>query len=219
MNSGVTLSTGVPNFFADEGFDLAARGAIGHDAQGVMDMGLVLATIARIEDGNADSWYAAWRTTADALRRQAEAKHAAGRTESARKLFLATSESYDQANSFFDGMTDQTMFAPTFALHRHYWEAFVDASGDRAVRIAVSYEGTTLPGYLFRPDGSGIPRPTFVLTNGSDGSLSGMWANGVSEALARGWNAFVYLPIWYTTPAKHPEAAPEWYKFCCTYVY
>ena len=54
------------------------------------------------------------------------------------------------------------------------------------------YERTALPGFLFRPDSSGTKRPTIVMTNGSEGSKSGLWAWGVSSTLARGWNAFIY---------------------------
>jgi hypothetical protein len=182
----------VPSFFADKDFDFATRVAIGHAAVGIMDIGRVLATTARIQDGDADSWYAAWRATADAHHQEAIVRLSAGHTSSAGRLFLAASDSYDEAISFPDRMADQTLFAPTFALHRQCWEAFVDAYGDRVERIAVPYESTTLPGYLFRSDASGAPRPTLVLTNGSDGAISGMWTSGTSAALARGWNAFVY---------------------------
>jgi fermentation-respiration switch protein FrsA (DUF1100 family) len=56
----------------------------------------------------------------------------------------------------------------------------------------VPYEGTSLPGFLLRPDASGARRPTVVMTNGSEGSKSGLWAWGASSALARGWNVFIY---------------------------
>ena len=49
-----------------------------------------------------------------------------------------------------------------------------------------------LPGYLLRPDATGTARPTLVMTNGSDGSLPEMIANGAAEALTRGWNVCLY---------------------------
>lgn len=84
------------------------------------------------------------------------------------------------------------MLVPTFRRGRGYWDAMIDASGGRFVRTEVPYEGTTLPGYLLRPDATGAARPTLVMTNGSDGSLSSLWASGASDAHARGWNVFVY---------------------------
>jgi len=179
-------------YFADDDFDFAARTAIGHAAQGTGDIGPVLATLNRIENGNAASWYDAWHTAADAARAEAEAARAAGRLETAAACFLAASEAYDQALSFIDGMPDDTMLLPTFRLHRGCWDEFVAASRGRHLPLPVPYQGGTLPGYLFRPDASGAARPTLVVTNGSDGALSGLWATAIRDTLARGWNAFVF---------------------------
>jgi len=185
-------AVGVTGFFADPGFDFAARCVIGYAAQGVMDIGQVFATLARVTDGDADSWHTAWRETARTFQERARAGLAAGHVETARRLFLSASESYAQAIAFSDGQTDPATFAPTFALQSQCWEAFIDACGGHARRVAVAYEGTTLPGFLFRPETSGDPRPTLIMTNGSEGSKSGLWAWGVGAALARGWNAFIY---------------------------
>jgi hypothetical protein len=165
---------------------------LGYAAQGVMDVGRVFATIALTRDGDADSWYAAWRATADALRGRARAELENGHLETAHRLFLSASEAYAQAVAFADGQSDRSTFEPTFALQTECWEAFVDTSGGRIVRVAVPYEGASLPGFLFRPDASGTRRPTVVMTNGSEGSKSGLWAWGASSTLARGWNAFIY---------------------------
>jgi hypothetical protein len=81
---------------------------------------------------------------------------------------------------------------PTFAAQQLMWEAYVDASEGRFVPLDVSYEDTTLPGYLLRPDTSGRARPTLVLTNGSDGSLAGLVGYAAAEAPAQDWNAFLY---------------------------
>ena len=182
----------ITGFFADEGFDFLTRSMIGYAAQGVMDVGQVFATIARIKDGDADSWYAAWRATAEKLHARAKASVAAGHTETAHRQFLAASEGYAQAVAVADGQRDGTTFAPTFALQSECWEAFIDTSAGRIERVAVAYEQTSLPGFPFRPDASGLRRPTLVMTNGSEGSKSGLWAWGVASTLARGWNAFIY---------------------------
>lgn len=179
-------------FFADPGFDFVTRCMIGYAAQGVMDVGQVLATIARVKDGDADGWYAAWRATAERLHAIAEASLAVGHKQTAHRQFLAASEGYAQAVAFADGQTDKATFAPTFALQSECWERFVDTSAGCIERVAVPYEDTTLPGFLFRPDASGVARPTLVMTNGSEGSKSGLWAWGVAATLARGWNAFIY---------------------------
>ena len=66
MTDATTTTPAAPNtisvtgFFADEGFDFLTRMAVGYAAQGIFDVGLVFATIAKITDQDADSWYAAW---------------------------------------------------------------------------------------------------------------------------------------------------------------
>jgi hypothetical protein len=105
---------------------------------------------------------------------------------------LTAAEFFAKALVVVDGLADQSVLLPTFREHRRCWEGFIDASDGRFVRMEVRYEATTLPGYLLRPDATGTARPTLVMTNGSDGSLSGVFGKGAAEALARGWNAFVF---------------------------
>ena len=182
----------VNGFFADEGFDFLAREAFGYAAQGIFDVGLVFATIAKVTDGDSDSWYAAWIETAEKLHNKATAALVAGHTATAARLFLSAAESYSQANANADRQSNQTLLGPTFDLQIQCWEAFIDASGDRVERVAIPYQPVDLPGYFFSPDNSGKPRPLLVMTNGSEGSLSGLYGWGVTTALARDWNAFIY---------------------------
>src|ERR1700690_3446512 len=82
----------VTGFFADEQFDFLTRSAIGYPPQGVMDLGGGFAAIARITDGDADSWYAAWRQTADKLHARATAALVSGHVATANAFFLAAAE-------------------------------------------------------------------------------------------------------------------------------
>jgi hypothetical protein len=202
----------VSGFFADEQFDFLTRSAIGYAAKGVMDVGEVFATIARITDGDADSWYAAWHQTADKLHARATAALVSGHVATASAFFLAAAEAYSQANAVADRQHDEALSAPTFDLQIQCWEAFIDSTGGRAQRIAVPYQPVPIPGYLFRPDTSGTPRPTLVMSNGSEGSLSGLWAWGVTTALARGWNAFIYDGPGQQTMLFHHNVPfrPDW---------
>jgi hypothetical protein len=202
----------VTGFFADEQFDFLARSAIGYAAKGVMDVGEVFATMARITDGDADSWYAAWRQTADKLHARATAALVSGHVATASAFFLAAAEAYSQTNAVADRQHDQTLSAPVFDRQIECWEAFIDSAGGRAQRIAVPYQPVPIPGYLFRPDTSGTPRPTLVMTNGSEGSLSGLWSWGVTTALARGWNAFIYDGPGQQTMLFHHNVPfrPDW---------
>jgi hypothetical protein len=178
--------------FTDDDFDFNARLAISKASQGAFDLGVAVRTLGRIADGDPASWLREWTATADRLHRQANAADRAGRAETAAWFYLGAAESYARATAFVDGLPDDSALLPTFARYRECWEAFVDAARGRHVRFDIPYQDTRLPGYLFRPDDSGAARPTLVITNGSDGSLSGLWGEGIRAGLDRGWNVFVF---------------------------
>ncbi len=179
-------------FFADADFDYEARIVLGAAAQGIGDVGLVLAALDRISDGDAQSWFDAWTGLGADLAARGDDALARGHLHTASWALLAAAEYYAKALVFVDGLADTSVLLPTFRQHRACWEKVVDASRGRFVRVQVPYEDTTLPGYLLRPDDTGAARPTLVVTNGSDGSLPGLCGYGAAEALARGWNAFLF---------------------------
>jgi len=178
--------------FADADFDYEARIVLGAAANGIGDVGLVLATLDRITDGDPQSWFDAWTATAADLAARGEHALGRGHLPTASWAFLAAAEYYAKALVVVDGLADQSVLLPTFRQGRACWEKVVDASAGRFIRVQVPYEDTTLPGYLLRPDATGAARPTLVMTNGSDGSLPGLMGYGGAEALKRGWNAFAY---------------------------
>jgi hypothetical protein len=175
---------------------------------------LVLATLDRITDGDPQSWFDAWTAMAADLDARGEDALGRGHRQTASWAFLAAAEYYSKALVFVDGLADQSVLLPTFRRGRARWEKVIDASAGRFVRVQVPYEDTTLPGYLLRPDDSGAARPTLVVTNGSDGSLPGLLGYGGAEALARGWNAFVFdgrrpcCTCW--TPGRRTRSTPPW---------
>ena len=184
--------TALGGFFSNADFDFEARIALGATASGVGDVGLVLAILDKITDGDPQSWFDAWTATAADLAGRSEQALGRGHLATASWAFLGAAEYYIKALVFVDGLADQSVLLPTFREHRSCWEKVVDTSGGNFVRVQVPYEGTTLPGYLLRPDATSAPRPTLVVTNGSDGSLPGLLGYGGTEALARGWNVFLY---------------------------
>jgi hypothetical protein len=182
-------------FFATQSFDYGIRISLGATAYGVGDVGTVLAVAARITDGDWSSWFSAWTDRAEEFAVLGTQHRAAGDLRGACWAFLAASDAWSRALDAVDGLPAEQADAvlhPTIRKGRDCWDALVDCSDSRFVRVEVPYEGTTLPGYLLRPDASGSARPTLVITNGSDGPVTAMWWAGAAEALDRGWNAFVY---------------------------
>lgn len=157
-------------FFADADFDYEARIVLGSAASGLGDVGLVLATLDRITDGDQQGWFEAWTATAADLAARGDEALRRGHPHTASWAFLAAAEYYAKALVFVDGLADQFVLLPTFREHRRCWEKVVDASQGRFVRMQVPYDNTTLPGYLLRPDATGAPRPTSSSSPASRGS-------------------------------------------------
>jgi hypothetical protein len=189
MSTGLSAKGG---FFQNPDFDYEARIVLGAAASGLGDVGLVLATLDTITDGDAQSWFDAWTGRAAELAARGDEALKRSHFQTAGWAHLAAAEYYAKALVFVDGMADQSVLLPTFRAHRDCWEKAVDASQGRFVRVPVPYQDTTLPGYLLRPDASGAARPTLVVTNGSDGSLPGLLGYGALAALDRGWNVFLF---------------------------
>ncbi len=188
--SGNTVFTS--GLFADKGFDFETRIALGHAAYGAADPGEVLATIARIEDGDAGSWIAAWTALGDRLTAAADASSAAGHAVSAARAYLRAAVAYGSTLNTLAGSADTRELTPMFRKHRQAWGRFCDLQSPAYEPVAIPYENTTLPGWFARPDASGKRRPTLILNNGSDGPISSMYMFGGAGALARGYNVLFF---------------------------
>jgi hypothetical protein len=182
-------------FFKEDGFNFLTEIALGSVYRQAADVGEVLTTVDRIQDGKARSWVDEWTATADRLAQEAAASARAGHRCSAAGQYLRASLYYSVATYSADATGDPALFASLWEQHRAAWDQFVDLGvfgGAVAERLEVPYEGTTLPGYFFRSGPAGEPRRTLIFNNGSDGSVVGAWTDGIACALARGWNAMTF---------------------------
>ena len=182
-------------FFKDNDFNFLTEIALGSVYRQAADVGEVLTTVDRIQNGKPRSWVGEWTATADRLAREAAANAAAGRAHSAAGQYLRASLYYSVATYSADGTGDPALFASLWEKHRAGWDQFVnlgDFGGAVAERIEIPYEGTTLPGYFFRSGTAGAAQRTLIFNNGSDGSVVGAWTDGIADALARGWNAMTF---------------------------
>ncbi len=182
----------VRHFFKDEAFDFDVRIALGWAAHGGADVGEVFAAVDAIKDGDAGSWFTTWVAAGRRLRRVAETSLATGHPVSARSAYLRASNYLALALNSVDGLRRRAVLTPTFAEHRQCWEAFTDLVDPPGERIAIAYPDEPLPGWFFRPSGPVRPRPTLLLTSGSDSPVSALWATGGAGALDRGYNVVMY---------------------------
>jgi dienelactone hydrolase len=180
-------------FFETEQFNFQTQLALGGVWYGCGDVGEMLATADRIVDGDADSWCSQWIATAERVRAIADGCAAAGHQVSARAAYLRASAYYGLALSSVDGTKDpEALLLPTFRSHRDCFDAYVARLDPPGQKVDIPYAGISLPGYLFRPDPTGKPRPTVILNNGSDAPVTTLWPALGAGGVTRGYNVLVF---------------------------
>jgi hypothetical protein len=153
----------------------------------------MLATADRVVDGDADSWCGEWVATAERVATMAEKSAKSGYQVIARAAHLRAATYYAMALSVVDGTKDPAaLLKSTFAEHRRCFDAYIELLNPPAERVEIPYEGTTMPGYLFRPASSDAPRRTLIMNNGSDGPVTSIWPPVSAGGLARGYNVLIF---------------------------
>lgn len=180
-------------FSSNEDFDFDIRTVLGAAYSGAADVGEVLAAVDDVKPNDARAWFEAWVRLGERVDGIADACAQRQHTTSAAEARLRASTYYGVAVNAASGLDSTDELTDVFHKHRKAWDAFVDSTGRADVeRVSIPYEQTTLPGYVFRPRGASGPLPILIGTNGSDGSLSSMWAACAFGALQRGYAVLLY---------------------------
>lgn len=179
--------------FEDESFSFEALRTACFATYGGADLGEVLVTARGIGDGDEAAWHREWKTTAGRVHELGNRSLAAGHRVSAREALLRASNYYRTAEFYLrdnpfgdpDAKELSALVRDTFATAARLMDAPVEA-------VAIPYADTTLPGYLFLVDDSGMPRPTVVFTSGFDSILEEAYFAVAAAALRRGYNCLAY---------------------------
>ena len=157
------------------------------------DLGEVLATANRIHDGDQGSWHREWRATAARVAELGERSLAAGHRISARENLLRASNYYRTAAAFLlDNPADNPEVAALYAGQVDTFAAATALLDHPAEAVAIPYQDTTLPGYLFLVDDSGVPRPTIIYTSGYDSTSQECYFVLAVAAMRRGYNVLAF---------------------------
>ncbi|MFG2714747.1 alpha/beta hydrolase family protein [Streptomyces goshikiensis] len=203
--AGPGPTPGAMRLFTDPGFEFAALLDLGAAGMRASEVGEVLTAVNAINAAGASeqTFTEVFRSWGDRLAAPpATAGRGAGGdggdggrdTPSQTRRFrsLRAAQYYAQALFFVLGSARPGEEEALYRAGRGAWDTFGRLCSPAAVRARVPYEDTHLPVWFFTPEGPARPRPTVILTNGSDGQNLDMWTYGVSAALDRGWNALVY---------------------------
>lgn len=178
-------------WFKNEQFDFETNLALGAVYHRLGDVGETLATVGRIKDGDYESWFREFLTTGRRVRDIAEQAAGNGHRVSAREAYLRASSYLFAATSALDGTSDPDRLVPTWREHRECFERFCELREPAVEHLEIPCDGALLKGWFFAADGTGSPRPTVILNNGSDGPVTSMLPRA-EAALARGYNAMTF---------------------------
>ncbi|MFI1500234.1 alpha/beta hydrolase family protein [Streptomyces platensis] len=180
-------------FSENEQFNYEILLALGAVWRQGADVGEVLTAASAATDGDAETWLSAWATLARSVRAQAGKCAAHGRAVSARDGYLRAAGYFGTALVAVDGCADpEARLGELFPAHRDCFDRFAAAWDPPAERVAIPYEGLSLPGYLVSPPGRSGALPTVIVNNGSDGPLSTAWTLLGAPAVARGYRALLF---------------------------
>jgi pimeloyl-ACP methyl ester carboxylesterase len=174
--------------FKDESFAFEFIRNLGFTYYGGADLGEMVATAGHIKEGDFESWFTEWHKLANRLLSRADASLSAGHLESARGAYLRTSTYFRMAEFYLHGdPADPRILSESRASQKAYAEG-AKLTGPTWEPVQIPYEGTTLPGYFYKVDNSGIPRPTLLFIGGFDSSLEELFYFGGAAAVRHGYN-------------------------------
>lgn len=188
--------------FDDEGFQDAFAVVLGAAHHRAADIGEALATAARVQDGDADSWLREWTATAGNAWAAARRAEGDGHRASAREHYLRAGTYYAAALRHV-ALTDQSVNdLDLWHRQRECWDRAVALFPVPGEHVAIPYERTSLPGYFFRAPGAqpGEPRQLVVINNDGDTVTSAMLLRGGAAAAVRGYH-------WMTFDGPGQQAA------------
>ncbi len=181
-----------PTFvFTDPEFAFELQRTLGATYAGEADIGECLATASRITEGDFESWYSEWNRTAETFRRAGDESLATGHRVTAMEAYYRAATYYRTAEFFLHGNPADPRIVETWEKSR---ETFRDALALDIVPyeiVAIPYENTTLPGYFYKVDGSGRPRPLLIVQTGFDGCQEELHPYA-KEGARRGYNVLTF---------------------------
>lgn len=178
--------------FKDASFGFEFVRNLGFTYYGGADLGEMVATAGNIVEGDMESWYRGWHARAERIAARADKGLAAGHVVSAREGYLRASTYFRMAEFYLHGKpSDPRILEESRAMRRCYTEG-AKLSGATWEPVEIAFEGTTLPGYFYKVDGSDEPRKTLVFHGGLDSCVEELGFFCGLAAVRHGYNCLTF---------------------------
>jgi pimeloyl-ACP methyl ester carboxylesterase len=170
------------------GFNYEFLRAISYQASGGAELGECIAAVARIHEGDFDSWIQEWTRLADRVAQEAETALKKGKQAEACHAFLRASNYY-RAAEFYVSHTDPRQFA-LWTRSRECFHQAASLMSPVVEILEIPFEEARLPGY-FVSGGEGR-RPTLIAMGGFDSSGEEVFHWIGHAAAERGWHCLIF---------------------------
>ena len=178
------------HIFKDAEMDVQLMRTLSSMSSGGAEIGECLTVAQLTQDGNVDSYAAAWHEVAQRIEKQAELSSQNQHRKSAKLHYLRASSYYRSA---------MTSLSPKDTRHRENWakskECF-DKAGQLFdtpfEKCDIPFEDKVLPCYLLRPNSTDAKLPTLIVATGGEGTAMEMYFWIGAAGLGRHYNILLY---------------------------
>jgi len=178
--------------FNDDHFAFELVRNLGFMYYGGSDLGEIVATGSTIEEGDFESWFEGWDKRAKRTLSLADQSFSKGHLVSAREGYLRASTYFRMAEFYLHGNPEDPRIVSESQASQKAYSKAAELTGPTWERVEIPYEGTTLPGYFYKVDNSGKPRPTVIFHGGFDSSVEELYYYGGAPANRRGYNCLTF---------------------------
>ena len=181
-------------FFKDQAFSFELLRAASYAGYQGAEIGECLATAAKIEEGNFESWFQEWKKTADRTYETATDCFNKHHKVSAREAFLRAHNYYRTGEFFLDGTDERRM--ENFDKSVESFEKAMDLLNTHFEIVKIPYEGKYLKGYFYGASDDKkeelTKHPVLVMIGGYDSTLQELYFCGAAAAIKRGYHCLVF---------------------------
>lgn len=178
--------------FQDSSFAFEFIRNFGFIYYGGADVGEMVATAGKITEGDFESWFREWDALGRRLLARADADLGSGHAQSACEAYLHASTYFRMAEFYLHGDPGDARILSEAKASADAYAKAARIIGPTWEPVEIPYEGTTLPGYFYKVDNSGEPRPTLVFHGGYDSSNEELFYFAAAGAVRRGYNCLTW---------------------------
>lgn len=176
--------------FDDPFFEGWTKRILSGNTSGCIEVGEVVATAAKIVEGDRASWFREWCALGERHFARAEEALAKGHRVTARGAFFRAGTAFNASWPIHFGNPIPAEVRKGFSRETEAFHRMVALLAPPAEPRRIPFEGGHLPALFFR-GGEGA-RPLLVMVNGYDGTMLFEYACHGAAALARGWHVLLF---------------------------